>query len=106
MDTISWLQRERVTILHTVPSLAAAWLDSLESNARLPDLRWALMAGEPLTDMLVSRGVKRWERRTRSSTSTGPPKLRWRNVPIVSRPIRRGRAGNRQTSPEYPGACH
>ena len=54
-DTISWMKRERVTILHTVPSLAAAWLDSLASRADLPDLRWVLMAGEPLTDTLVDR---------------------------------------------------
>jgi amino acid adenylation domain-containing protein len=54
-DTIFWMKRERVTILHTVPSLAAAWLDSLESSAELPQLRWTLMAGEPLTDTLVSR---------------------------------------------------
>ena len=54
-DTLFWLHRERVTILHTVPSLAAAWLDSLASSADLPDLRWVLMAGEPLTDTLVDR---------------------------------------------------
>jgi amino acid adenylation domain-containing protein len=54
-DTISWMKRERVTILHTVPSLAAAWLDSPDSSAALPDLRWTLMAGEPLSDTLVGR---------------------------------------------------
>ena len=54
-DTLFWLQRECVTILHTVPSLAAAWLDTLESRLALPDLRWVLMAGEPLTDTLVGR---------------------------------------------------
>jgi amino acid adenylation domain-containing protein len=54
-ETLSWMKRERVTILHTVPSLAATWLDSLESGSALPDLRWVLMAGEPLTDTLVRR---------------------------------------------------
>lgn len=54
-DVISWMRRERITILHTVPSLAAAWLDTPESRAGLPDLRWVLMAGEPLTDTLVGR---------------------------------------------------
>ena len=54
-DVIPWMRRERITILHTVPSLAAVWLDSLESRAGLPDLRWVLMAGEPLTDTLVGR---------------------------------------------------
>ncbi len=54
-DVIGWMRRERITILHTVPSLAAAWLDSRESRGGLPNLRWTLMAGEPLTDTLVRR---------------------------------------------------
>jgi amino acid adenylation domain-containing protein len=54
-DVVPWMRREQITILHTVPSLAATWLDTLESRARLPDLRWVLMAGEPLTDTLVRR---------------------------------------------------
>ena len=52
---IAWLRRERITVLHMVPSLAAAWLDGGESCTGLPDLRWVLMAGEPLTDTLVGR---------------------------------------------------
>ena len=52
---VPWLLRERITILHTVPSLANAWLDSLESPIPLPDLRWVLFAGEPLTALLVHR---------------------------------------------------
>jgi amino acid adenylation domain-containing protein len=54
-DVVAWMRRDRITILHTVPSLTAAWLDSLEPGAGLPDLRWVLMAGEPLTDTLVRR---------------------------------------------------
>ena len=52
---IAWLRRERITVLHIVPSVAAAWLDAAEAGAGLPDLHWVLMAGEPLTDMLVQR---------------------------------------------------
>ncbi len=52
---VPWLLRERITILHTVPSLASAWLDSLESPTPLPDLRWVLFAGEPLTALLIHR---------------------------------------------------
>ena len=54
-SVVPWLLRERITILHTVPSLASAWLDGLESPVPLPDLRWVLFAGEPLTDSLVHR---------------------------------------------------
>jgi amino acid adenylation domain-containing protein len=54
-DVVGWMRRERITILHTVPSLAAAWLDSREAAGGLPNLRWTLMAGEPLTETLVRR---------------------------------------------------
>ena len=52
---VAWLLRERITIVHTVPSLATAWLDSLDSPMPLPDLRWVLFAGEALERSLVLR---------------------------------------------------
>lgn len=52
---LSWLERERITLLHTVPSLAEAWLNDLPARVTLSALRWAFFAGEPLTDSLVRR---------------------------------------------------
>ena len=52
---LSWLDRERITVLHTVPSIVQSWLADSRPGARLPSLRWALFAGEPLTDSLVRR---------------------------------------------------
>ena len=52
---LSWLDRERITILHTVPSVAQSWLADSRPGVRLSSLRWALFAGEPLTDSLVRR---------------------------------------------------
>ncbi|HEY5742608.1 MAG TPA: amino acid adenylation domain-containing protein, partial [Terrimicrobiaceae bacterium] len=54
-EVVPWMRREHITILHTVPSLATAWLDGLESPTVLPELRWVLMAGEALTDTLIGR---------------------------------------------------
>lgn len=51
----SWLAREHITVFHTVPSLVQSWLNELQSPQLLPDLRWILFAGEPLTDKLVTR---------------------------------------------------
>jgi len=48
------LALERVTVLHAVPSLAGAWLAEAP-DARLPDLRLTLFAGEPLPGSLVRR---------------------------------------------------
>ena len=54
---MAWLESERVTMLHAVPSLAEAWLES----GRNPDavrskaLRLTFFAGEPLTAALVRR---------------------------------------------------
>ena len=52
---VPWLLRERITILHAVPSLANAWLESLVSPLPLPNLRWVLFAGELLTGSFVQR---------------------------------------------------
>ncbi len=52
-DPICWLERERISVLHTVPSLADSWLASEVQPFYLPHLRWLFFVGEPLTDTLV-----------------------------------------------------
>jgi amino acid adenylation domain-containing protein len=52
---LTWLERERITLLHTVPALAQTWLNDLPAGAVLNSLRWAFFAGEPLTEALVRR---------------------------------------------------
>jgi amino acid adenylation domain-containing protein len=52
---LSWMERERITMLHTVPSLAQTWLAHVPLGVSLSTLRWAFSAGEPLTDTLVKR---------------------------------------------------
>ncbi|HZU85215.1 MAG TPA: AMP-binding protein, partial [Polyangiaceae bacterium] len=52
---LSWLRDQRITVVHVVPSLARLWLTHAPADARLPTLRWAFLAGEPLTDVLVNR---------------------------------------------------
>lgn len=54
----AWISEERITILHLVPSVAEAWLPGAAGGAPMPDLRWALFAGEALRDALV----RRWRR--------------------------------------------
>ena len=53
-DVIAWLDREHVTLLHSVPSLAASWLDQ-RAEGSLRTLRHLFLSGEPLTDRLVRR---------------------------------------------------
>lgn len=52
-DTIRWLKHERISVLHTVPSLAESWLASAVGPFSLLDMRWVFFVGEPLTDALV-----------------------------------------------------
>lgn len=54
-QVIAWLARERITVVHVVPSLADAWLDAAPEDLRLPELRLAFFAGESLLDTLVER---------------------------------------------------
>ena len=49
---LRWMERERITLLHTVPSIAQAWLAE-NPGARLESLRWVFFAGEPLPEALV-----------------------------------------------------
>ncbi|MGH7581164.1 MAG: amino acid adenylation domain-containing protein [Gemmatimonadales bacterium] len=50
---LAWLGSEAITVAHTVPSLAQAWLAQAPAELSLPSLRWVFSAGEPLTDGLV-----------------------------------------------------
>ncbi|MEW6367291.1 MAG: non-ribosomal peptide synthase/polyketide synthase [Acidobacteriota bacterium] len=51
---VPWLERERITIFHTVPSIARTWLANAP-RVSLGSLRWAFFAGEPLPEALVRR---------------------------------------------------
>jgi amino acid adenylation domain-containing protein len=52
---LPWLEREGITLLHVVPSIAHAWLDALPPGVTLHALRRLFFVGEPLTASLVQR---------------------------------------------------
>ena len=52
---LPWMEREGITMLHTVPTLAQSWLADPPADVSLRALRWVFSAGEPLTDALVRR---------------------------------------------------
>lgn len=52
---LAWLERERITLIHTVPTIARVWLDEVPPGVSLPWLRRVFFAGEPLADTLVHR---------------------------------------------------
>ncbi|MEM7028220.1 MAG: amino acid adenylation domain-containing protein [Chloroflexota bacterium] len=52
---LPWLSQEKITIFHTVPSLAELWLNQGDDQVQLHDLRWVFFAGEPLTADLINR---------------------------------------------------
>jgi amino acid adenylation domain-containing protein len=52
---LAWLERERITRLHLVPSLAQFWLANRPEGVTLRHLKSVFFAGEPLTDVLVRR---------------------------------------------------
>ena len=82
-DLLRWLERERVTAIHTVPSLARMWTTEAPPDVKLAELRCVFVVGEPL-DATV---VERWRQRFRSdvefinlygTTETGPAKAWYR----------------------------
>jgi amino acid adenylation domain-containing protein len=50
---LPWLERQQITILHTVPTLVQSWLMNVPSGVSLRTLRRIFFAGEPLTDTLI-----------------------------------------------------
>jgi amino acid adenylation domain-containing protein len=54
-DTLRWLQDQNISLLHTVPSIAEAWLLNPAHGISLGRLRRTFFAGEPLTAALVER---------------------------------------------------
>lgn len=52
----AWLQRERITHMHTVPSVLRILLDRAGERGHLPNLKYVLVAGEPL----LPSDVKKW----------------------------------------------
>lgn len=52
-SVLPWLEREGITLLHTVPSLAQSWIVDRPSGVSLRSLRRIFFAGEPLTDNLI-----------------------------------------------------
>ncbi|MDH3772470.1 MAG: AMP-binding protein, partial [Nitrospirota bacterium] len=50
---LRWLDREQITVLHTVPTVAQYWLADVPPEVTFVKMRWVFFAGEPLTDGLI-----------------------------------------------------
>ena len=55
----SWMRKEQVTMLHTVPSIMKYWLQDTQADLSLPEEMRIFFAGEPLTTELVERVLQR-----------------------------------------------
>ncbi|MFG6107743.1 amino acid adenylation domain-containing protein [Leptothoe sp. EHU-05/26/07-4] len=54
-NLLHWLEQEKISLLHTVPTIAQNWLVSVPEPPNLKSLRWIFLSGEPLTDALVQQ---------------------------------------------------
>lgn len=52
---LAWMRAHEITILHSVPSLMKAWLQSDSSARPFQTLKYVFFAGEPLTEDLLRR---------------------------------------------------
>ncbi len=53
-EILTWLDEQKITVIHTTPSVISHWLRFQKSFTNLKHLRWIFFVGEPLTDMLVN----------------------------------------------------
>jgi amino acid adenylation domain-containing protein/non-ribosomal peptide synthase protein (TIGR01720 family) len=58
---LPWLERQRITVLHTVPTLAETWLLDPPRGVSLKSLRLVFFAGEPLGGRLVKQWRETFE---------------------------------------------
>jgi amino acid adenylation domain-containing protein len=54
-QTVRWLEDERISLLHTVHSVAETWLPGRAPGTPLAALKRVFFAGEPLTAALIAR---------------------------------------------------
>ena len=59
---LDWLGEQAITVLHTVPTLASAWLGAARPGSGADSLRWTFFAGEPLLGHVVERWRARFPR--------------------------------------------
>ncbi|MBP5971508.1 amino acid adenylation domain-containing protein [Brasilonema sp. CT11] len=52
---LRYLEREQISVVHTVPSLAQSWLVNIPKEVSLANLRWLFFSGEPLKEILIRR---------------------------------------------------
>lgn len=69
---LPWLEREQISLLHTVPTLAQSWLTDMSPAVSLRKLRWVFFAGEPLTETLVCRWRKAFPKAGKIVNLYGP----------------------------------
>jgi len=69
---LPWLERERISLLHTVPSLVQSWLIDVPAAVSLRQLRWVFSAGEPLTETLICQWRKAFPEAGRIVNIYGP----------------------------------
>ena len=55
LRVLRWLQEERITLVHTTPSLLQSWLADENAEVALPNLRWLFLSGESLTGGLIAK---------------------------------------------------
>lgn len=60
---LAWLEREHISLIHSIPTLAHAWLVNVPAGVLLQTLRYVFFSGEPLSGTLVER----WRRAFPSS---------------------------------------
>ena len=68
----NWLREARVSLVHTVPSIARPLMASLSGSADLPDLRLMALSGERITRADVAQWLEHFGTRARLFNFFGP----------------------------------
>lgn len=68
-----WIRRERINVIHFVPSLFAEFVHAIEDEPiAFPDLRWIIFSGEALPKPVVRKWTERFGTATKLANLYGP----------------------------------
>ena len=104
---LPWLASARITLLHTVPSVARAWLggiDEASDGPRLDALRWIFFAGEPLPDTVVRQVRRRLAPAAAIANLYGPTETTLAKCCAVLAPDEEPQPGIQAVGRPLPGA--
>jgi acyl-coenzyme A synthetase/AMP-(fatty) acid ligase/acyl carrier protein len=72
LELLGWIEENKITLIHTIPSMIRLWLIDIPQKVELTSLRYLFLSGEPLTSTLIEQWRKAFPRAGKIVNFYGP----------------------------------